>query len=176
MSNTNTLTGDAVLTKAKDSKSDIGEAEANGTTGQPYPEYAHFIKSSKRFGLRGYIPYQPPKGKSHLCTDESFSSCFVQKTILSTTRESILKMLHVKKWVPTLGYFGRTSMNARYMTRTWLKNREMVLMFCSFSYVVHLLRIIVFTALPGGSVLSRGYYFRRPNVAESTGRLHGDIC
>ncbi|KAK0239903.1 hypothetical protein EDD85DRAFT_467349 [Armillaria nabsnona] len=65
MSNTNTLTGDAVLTtaeaKAKDSKSDIGEAEANGTTGQPYPGYAHFIKSSKRFGLRGYVPYQHPK-------------------------------------------------------------------------------------------------------------------
>ncbi|SJL00654.1 uncharacterized protein ARMOST_03967 [Armillaria ostoyae] len=125
MSNTDTLTGDAVLTTAeakaeKDSKSKIVEAEENGTTGQVYPDYVH-----------------PTKSARGLDCEDMFLTNLPKATILLSTRKSILKMLRAKKWVPTLGYFGRTSMNARYMTRIWLKSREMALMFCSFSYVVH---------------------------------------
>ncbi|PBK78429.1 hypothetical protein ARMSODRAFT_40868 [Armillaria solidipes] len=124
MSNTDTITGDAVLTTAeakaeKDSKSKIVEAEENGTTGQAYPEYVHPTKSARGLDCEDMFLINLPKA-----------------TILLSTRKSILKMLRVKKWVPTLGYFGRTSMNARYMTRIWLKSREMALMFCSFSSVL----------------------------------------
>lgn len=102
MSNTDTVTGDVVLTTVaeakaeKGSKSETEEEEENGNR-----ILNMFILPSRARGLD--------------CED-MFLTNLPKATILSITRKSILKMFHVNKWVPALGYFGHTSMNARYMT------------------------------------------------------------
>ncbi|KAK0483886.1 hypothetical protein IW261DRAFT_1417647 [Armillaria novae-zelandiae] len=72
MFNTDNLTGAAEAKAETDSKFEIVETEENVITRQPYPEYIHSIKSSRRIGLRGSAPYQPPKGNDPLNYDERY--------------------------------------------------------------------------------------------------------